>query len=428
MANTYPEYILTGQTPAVTYQNLVQLTVESQSLVNGYGVEIDSVLNVTTSYAVSASWPLPSGGGLSISGTPTQVVVVGAGGNTLSNSLAVVDSNGNVTASIFGSSSFAISSSFATTSSFAITSSYGVSASFSTTSSFAQNAMYAISASWASSSLSSSYLTGSATASVFGTSSWAVSASWAPGGGGVTPGGSYNISASWASQSLSASWAPGGASVPVSITQSYMNIPVNDIIPIGFISGSNMGPKHSLPPTNTSASVYSTFYLQASSSTVGYMPYMIWSYLEFPYMGSVAGSSSYSVYQFMVPPSYKNGFTCSFQVFNCGDPVTTEGFHFEVDLFAVNTGSTVFSPYNIISSSYLVCATQITASGFTNAYGGMSNGGGALPVLTATLPDSNGYITTACPLILNIVRKSGTADNSHVGLGLVSAQLTWNVN
>ncbi len=60
MANTYPEYILTGQTPAVTYQNLVQLTVESQSLVNGYGVEIDSVLNVTTSYAVSASWPLPS--------------------------------------------------------------------------------------------------------------------------------------------------------------------------------------------------------------------------------------------------------------------------------------------------------------------------------------------------------------------------------
>lgn len=60
----------------------------------------------------------------------------------------------------------------------------------------------------------------SVTASLLGTASWsnnAISASYAPGGSGVTPGGSYDISASWASASLSSSYA---------LTASYAKSPI----------------------------------------------------------------------------------------------------------------------------------------------------------------------------------------------------------
>ena len=574
MANNYPEYILTGQTPAATYQNLVQLTVESQSLVTGYGNEIDTVLNVTTSYAVSASWPLPSvGGGSSlsvsasatnfayglvlISGSSTQSLyydsssgitynpgpdiltvnvvsssAIFASGSTSVSPINVVGSsnnfseiqiqnlnNGTAASSDFvatnnigsqntyyvdlginssgytaaqvgqsddsylyntGSSSSSLyigaadvsgsvylfagglvnTSSGMVISSTAISSFLPISASHYGTSSWATNAVtsQASSQSFVASvgntlAYNLALLTGSnstqsiifdassgitynpgpdiltvnlITASqLFGTSSWATNVVNA-GGGGTTlfTASTYQITSSWATNAVN------GPATPVSITQSYMNIPVNTIIPIGFLSGSTQGPNHQFPPIPLSASVYNTWYGQASSSVNGYVPYMMFSYLEFPFMGNITGSSSLACYQMNTPPNYKigTGFTMSLGIFVCADPVTA-GYYFEVGLFAVTTGSSTTNPYNLITSSYLVSNGSTSASLYSGFYGGMSKGGSSQnPVSLFTLPDPFGYVQPNTPLIFNIARKSGPSDTTTAGLGILTCGLQWTVN
>jgi hypothetical protein len=54
MANT-PLFNLSGKYVKSTFQNLVQLNTASDTLTNGLGNSIDE-LNVTASYALSASW------------------------------------------------------------------------------------------------------------------------------------------------------------------------------------------------------------------------------------------------------------------------------------------------------------------------------------------------------------------------------------
>lgn len=54
MAN-YPKYDLTGQTPAATYENILQYNIESASLVSGFGNDLPQ-LNITASLAFSSSY------------------------------------------------------------------------------------------------------------------------------------------------------------------------------------------------------------------------------------------------------------------------------------------------------------------------------------------------------------------------------------
>lgn len=109
--------------------------------------------------------------------------------NTISSSHALVADNAGTT--LTTGSLYPITASHALNSDSTISSSYALSASYAPSeagTALTTGSLYPITASWAI------------------TSSNAVSASWAPGGSGVTDGGSYNISASFASSSLSASW------------------------------------------------------------------------------------------------------------------------------------------------------------------------------------------------------------------------------
>lgn len=77
----YPKYILTGKTPATTYENLVQFNYESSSLVNGDGNEISASLNLniqTASYANTASVArnVQSTGQVTIRSSTSSVAVI----------------------------------------------------------------------------------------------------------------------------------------------------------------------------------------------------------------------------------------------------------------------------------------------------------------------------------------------------------------
>jgi hypothetical protein len=78
MANNYPTYNLTNQTPASTYINLVQINYASSSLVDGDGNELDGVVNVTSSYTVTASNAVTSSYSLNISPTDTSSFAITA--------------------------------------------------------------------------------------------------------------------------------------------------------------------------------------------------------------------------------------------------------------------------------------------------------------------------------------------------------------
>ena len=85
------------------------------------------------------------------------------------------------------------------------------------------------------SSITSTTIYGPITGSIL-SSSYALTASWAPGGSGVTPGGSYDISCSWASRSLwtnSASWASQSFS---SVSASW----ASQSLSTSYISASNV--------------------------------------------------------------------------------------------------------------------------------------------------------------------------------------------
>lgn len=135
----------------------------------------------------------------------------------------------SVTASLFGTASWAYTSSISLTASFLDVGTYNV------TSSWSNNSIYSLtslSSSWASSSISSSYslfaqnspATTLFTGSTYPiTASWAISASWAPNNGGsnLITGSTVPITASWAINTLTASSLLAGTYF---ITSSWSNI------------------------------------------------------------------------------------------------------------------------------------------------------------------------------------------------------------
>jgi len=147
--------------------------------------------------------------------------------NNSRNSISSSFLNGNATASIFGTSSNAVSSSYSLTASFALTS---PSAGGGTT--LFTGSTYQITSSWANNSISSSFLNGNATASLFGTASNAVSSSYAltasfalsspssEGGTTLFTGSTYQITSSWSNNSISSSFLNGNATASLFGTSS----------------------------------------------------------------------------------------------------------------------------------------------------------------------------------------------------------------
>jgi len=72
--SNYPKYTLTGQTPAQTYEALVQFNHESSSLVDGNGNDITASLIqcISSSYSLSSSNSL-----LSITSSYAPTITVG---------------------------------------------------------------------------------------------------------------------------------------------------------------------------------------------------------------------------------------------------------------------------------------------------------------------------------------------------------------
>jgi len=200
MAN-YPNYNLTGKRPSDTYQNIVQYNVTASNLVNSLGNELTQSINITasvfgtSSFAVSSSWAMTAS--FAYVSFVTQSI-------TQSVTQSIVSSSFSSASFVATSASFAsqsISSSWAPvpeSASWSSASFVATSASFasqSISSSYAPQ-FEQISASWS----SASFVASSASfASQSISSSFAVSASWAP-DQTVTVN-----SASWASSSLSAS-------------------------------------------------------------------------------------------------------------------------------------------------------------------------------------------------------------------------------
>ena len=199
-------YVLTGQTPAATYNQLVQYNSSEKTIVDGLNDAITRV-NVTASNAISASWPpLGAGGGTTLYTGSTYPItsseaihatnadnsfIEASTTNLNYNFVFVPNVNSGFQPMIVDGGGLAYYNP-----NIDLLTIPNISASTITASVFTG------------ASFTGSVFTGSVTGSLNGTASNAISASWAPGGGGGTTlitASTYQITASWALSTLTSS-------------------------------------------------------------------------------------------------------------------------------------------------------------------------------------------------------------------------------
>ena len=339
----------------------------------------------------------------------------------------------NLTSSWSQTASISITSSWATTSSFAltyikelntgstyvITSSWAISASWAPSQSVGTTlftgSTYPITSSWSNNVISSSY---SVSSSLSVTSSYARTSSF-------NLSSSYAFSSSWA---ISASWAPSLVETwPVSITQSFFDIPLKDMIVV------NSGGLSQIDTSNSAT--------QLISDVRNSIPYVPFYYIRMPSYDELAGSNhpwKYTSYQLKLPFNFSNGLTYSFQYFEpcfggilggVGSGTKSNKSYWEIRLFSITssiqTGSNFWNPVLVSNQKYTWSMNTVNTP----------PNSGSIFSTSSYLSDPSGFLTRDSLVILNLYRVSslevsttgGDGTDYTASLGLLSSQFKWNV-